>query len=111
MDRPICAGKYSRSLDVEPPEGKGRTVAAIFAPVHNVRVIGLKAAAKENKISDQLDCNRVTPSQATKGSTLSYAALNAIIQSALTGAGRVKVFKPDLADLSDTSSLTIAGKF
>ena len=39
---------------VETPEGKGRTVAAIFAHIQNVRVMGWKAAARENKIAQQL---------------------------------------------------------
>jgi uncharacterized damage-inducible protein DinB len=30
----------------EPPEGKGRTIAAIVAHIHNVRVMWLKASAK-----------------------------------------------------------------
>jgi len=40
--------------EVEPPESKGRTVAAIFAPMHNVRVMGWKAAVRESKIPQQL---------------------------------------------------------
>src|ERR1700693_5930889 len=50
----------------EPPEGKGRTVAAIVAHMHNVRVMWLKAAAKGSKIPEQLDRSSVTPAQASK---------------------------------------------
>ena len=38
----------------DPPTGKGRTVAAIVSHMHNVRVMWLKAAAKDSKIPDQL---------------------------------------------------------
>jgi uncharacterized damage-inducible protein DinB len=82
--------------DGEPPGGKGRTVAASVAHMQNVRVMWLKAAAKENKISEQLDRNRVTPSQAAKGLAQSYAAWNAVIHSTLEGDGRVKGLKPDV---------------
>src|SRR5271166_277502 len=51
----------------EPPDGKGRTVAAIVAHMHNVRVMWLKAAAKGSKIPEQLDRTKVTPAQAQKG--------------------------------------------
>jgi uncharacterized damage-inducible protein DinB len=81
---------------VEPAGGKGRTVAAIVAHMHNVLVMWMKAAAKESKISKQLDRNRVTPSQAARGLTQGYAALNAVIQSTLEGDGRVQGFKRDV---------------
>ncbi len=81
----------------EPPEGKGRTVAAIVAHIHNVRVMWLKAAAKGSKIPDQLERSIVTPEQAAKGLEQSRAALSAVLRSALEGDGRVKGFKPDVA--------------
>jgi uncharacterized damage-inducible protein DinB len=81
----------------EPPEGKGREVAAIVAHMHNVRVMWLKAAAKGSKIPDQLDRHSVTPAQAKKGLAQSHDALSAVLKSALEGDGRVKGFKPDVA--------------
>jgi len=50
----------------EPPDGKGRTVGAIVAHMHNVRVMWLKAAAKGSKIPEQVDRSSVTPAQASK---------------------------------------------
>ncbi len=38
----------------KPPDGKGRTIAAIVAHMHNVRVMWLKAAKAED-IPEQLD--------------------------------------------------------
>ncbi len=81
----------------EPPEGKGRTIAAIVAHIHNVRVMWLKAAAKGSKIPEQLDRSSVTPAQALKGLEQSRAALSAVLKSAMESDGRVKGFKPDVA--------------
>ncbi len=81
----------------EPPDGKGRTIAAIFAHMHNVRVMWLKAAAKENKIPDQLDKVTVTPALAAKALEQSGLALHALIEAAVVSDGRVKGFKPDAA--------------
>jgi uncharacterized damage-inducible protein DinB len=81
----------------EPPGGKGRTIAAIVAHMHNVRVMWLKAAAKGSKIPEQLDRSSVTPSQATKALEQSRTALSAVMKSALESDGRVKGFRPDVA--------------
>jgi uncharacterized damage-inducible protein DinB len=81
----------------EPPDRKGRTISAIVAHLHNVRVMWLKAAAKGSKIPEQLDRTRVTPAQATKALEQSRAALSAVLKSALASDGRVKGFRPDVA--------------
>jgi len=81
----------------EPPEGKGRTVAAVVAHMHNVRVMWLKAAAKESMIPEQLDRTTVTPAQATKALAQSRAALSAVLKAALESDGRIKGFRPDAA--------------
>lgn len=80
----------------ETPDGKGRTIAAIVAHMHNVRVMWLKAA-KSEKIPEQLDRTSVTPAQAGKGLEQSRAALTDVIKAALEGDGRVRSFKPDVA--------------
>lgn len=81
----------------EPPEGKGREVAAIVAHMHNVRVMWLKAAAKGSQIPDQLDRHTTTPVQAKKALAQSHDALSAVLEDALASDGRVKGFKPDVA--------------
>jgi uncharacterized damage-inducible protein DinB len=81
----------------EPPAGKGRTIAAIVAHLHNVRVMWLKTAAKGSKIPEQLDRTSVTRTEATKALEQSRAALNAVLESALESDGRVKAFRPDVA--------------
>lgn len=80
----------------EPPEGKGREVAAMVAHMHNVRVMWLKAAAKGSKIPEQLDRHTVTQAQAKKALEQSHGALAAVLRSALESDGRVNGFKPDV---------------
>jgi uncharacterized damage-inducible protein DinB len=80
----------------ETPDGKGRTIAAIVAHMHNVRVMWLKAA-KATKIPEQLERTSVTPAQAGRGLAESRSALSAVMKSALEGDGRVKGFRPDVA--------------
>ena len=81
----------------DPPDGKGRTIAAMVAHIHNVRVMWLKAAAKGSKIPEQLDRTNVTPGLASKALEQSRAALSAVMRAALESDGRVKGFRPDVA--------------
>lgn len=81
----------------DPLEGKGRAIAAIVAHIHNVRVMWLKAAAKESEIPEPLDRASVTVAQAAKALEQSRTALSAVLKSALDKDGGVKGFKPDVA--------------
>ena len=82
--------------NAKPPDGKGRTIAAIVAHMHNVRVMWLKAA-KAEEIPDQLDRATVTPAQALRGLESSRHALNVVIGRALASDGRIRNFRPDVA--------------
>ena len=81
----------------EPPEGKGRTIAAIVAHIHNVRVMWLKAAAKGSEIPEQLDRFTITRNEALKGLAKSHDAVARVLSAALASDGRIKGFKPDVA--------------
>ncbi|MGA8761489.1 MAG: DinB family protein [Candidatus Sulfotelmatobacter sp.] len=81
----------------KPPDGKGRTIAAIVAHMHNVRVMWLKVAAKGSQIPRQLDRTKVTPIQALRAAEHSRLALCVVISGALESDGRVKGFRPDVA--------------
>ena len=77
----------------KPPEGKGRTVAAIAAHIHNVRLMWLKAvgaATLPAKVDDS-----ATPEQMLKAFRESHDALSAVLANALES-GQVKGFKPDV---------------
>jgi len=78
----------------EPPDGKGRTIAA---HMHNVRVMWLKAAAKGSRIPEQLDALKVTLVQAGAALKESREDISAVLQSSLVISGRKKGFKPDVA--------------
>ena len=78
------------------PDSKGRTIGAIVAHMHNVRVMWLKAA-KSEEIPAQLDRTTVTPSQALRALENSRHALSVIISRAIGRDGRIKSFRPDVA--------------
>jgi len=75
--------------DAPPPVGEGRTIAAIVAHVHNVRVMWLKAAAKGTRIPAQLDKGAVTPAQARKALAASFAAVDKVVAGSLEGDGLI----------------------
>jgi len=79
----------------KPPGGKGRTIRAIVAHMHNVRVMWLKAA-KAEKIPEQLDRATITPAEAKSGLESSRSALDILIRGALEGNGRIRNFRPDV---------------
>ena len=79
----------------EPPEGKGRTVAAVAAHIHNVRGMWLKAAHGE--VVAKIEPRTVTRQEALAALDRSHAALSKLLAGALTGDGRIKGFKPDAA--------------
>lgn len=77
-------------------DGKGRTIAAIVAHMHNVRLMWLKAA-KADEIPDLLDRGTVTPKQATDALEDSCKALRTLPARALEREGRIKNLRPDVA--------------
>ena len=83
-----------------PPDGKGRTISAIVAHMHNVRVMWLKAS-KAEKVPDQLDRATVTPAQALKALETSRRALSDVIKNALKVMDVSGISARTLRDLSD----------
>ena len=79
----------------EPPGGKGRTIAAIVAHLHNVRVMWLKAVAKEREPPAQLDRHTVTRDEALSALADSHTALRKVFADGMANGGKVKGFKPD----------------
>jgi uncharacterized damage-inducible protein DinB len=86
----------AEAWNTKAPDGKGRTIAAIVAHMHNVRVMWLKAA-KAATLPEQLNRATVTPAQALRGLESSRAALSGLIEAALQSDGRVRNFRPDAA--------------
>lgn len=81
----------------KPADGKGRTISAIVAHMHNVRVMWLKVSAKGSDIPEQGDRSTVTPAQAVRALEQSCQALSELIGRALQADGRIKGFRPDVA--------------
>jgi uncharacterized damage-inducible protein DinB len=82
--------------NMAPPEGHGRTISAIFAHMHNVRRMWLKAVGYQGAMPDKLE-RHSSPEQAIAALETSGAALSTVIAAALAGDGRIKGFKPDVA--------------
>ena len=78
------------------PPGKVRTIAAIFAHMHNVRTKWIRLTAPHLKVPPQLDRARCTPRQARAALALSAARCAEMLAEALgSGGGRVEKFLRD----------------
>ncbi len=79
-----------------PPAGRGRTIAAIFAHVHNVRTKWLRLSAPHLKLPGRLDRRRLTRKQAGAALAESARRCSQMLAEALAGAdGRVNSFLRD----------------
>ena len=67
------------------PGSKGRTIAAIFAHVHNIRRKWLRLSAPHLKLPAPLDRTKCTRSQAGAALTASAARCSEMLVEALTG--------------------------
>lgn len=86
----------AEAWNAKAPDGKGRTIAAIVAHMHNVRLMWLKAAKAEN-LPDSLDKTTVTAATACKALEESCKALRELMGAAMATDGRIRSFKPDVA--------------
>ena len=81
----------------DPPQGIGRTIAAIVAHVHNVRHMWLVVSARGHPAPAKLERSKVTLAEARKALAASARALHGLLERALGDGGHVKDFKPDVA--------------
>ena len=78
------------------PPGKGRSIAAIFTHIHNVRCKWVRLSAPHLKVPVQLKRAHCTPQQAWAGLAESAARCVEMLGEALGGGGgRVKKFHRD----------------
>jgi uncharacterized damage-inducible protein DinB len=77
------------------PPGKVRSVAAIFAHVHNVRCKWIRLSAPHLKTPPQLDRARCTPREASAALARSAARCEEMLAEALGGSGSVEKFLRD----------------
>src|SRR5579871_620274 len=81
-----------------PPGGKGRTIAAIVAHMHNVRHMWLVAIAKDRPLPEKLDRATVTKAQAMRALGESAKCCAQVLAESLAKAdGKVKGFSPNVA--------------
>jgi uncharacterized damage-inducible protein DinB len=91
-------------LDAIPPDAltasiaeKGRTVADLFAHMHNVRLMWLKAAAPELLAGlDKLEGKAITKPQIENALEASGIAIGTLLQKGIAD-GKIKNFKPHVA--------------
>lgn len=80
-----------------PPSGKGRSIAQLFAHIHNVRLLWLVAQKRED-VPAKLDAETSTRATAHKALEQSATALREVIRdSARAPEGRIRDFKPNVA--------------
>ncbi|MFB3923580.1 MAG: DinB family protein [Terriglobia bacterium] len=77
-----------------PPAGKGRTIAAIFAHVHNIRRKWLRLSAPHLELPRELDRVRCTMPQAKRALKESARRCEEMLRAALLS-GRVREFRRD----------------
>ena len=79
----------------DPPDGKGRTIAAIVAHMHNVRGMWLKSIGGGAGVPAKLERATCTKDEAIAALNESWQALEGVLRMSLSTDGRVRGFKPD----------------
>ncbi len=93
------AAEAWRADPPQPPGSKkkqGRTISAIAAHMHNVRLMWLKAL-KSLQLPEKADPDKITQAQAIKALRESHAALRTALENSLRSDGRIPHFPPDAA--------------
>jgi uncharacterized damage-inducible protein DinB len=94
MNQMIIEHMEAAAWNAKPP-GKGRTIAAIFTHMHNVRTKWVRLTAPHLKVPRQLQRAECTPKQARAGLAESAARCGEMLAEALGGGGRVETFVRD----------------
>lgn len=89
-----------RAWRAEPPDGKGRTIAAIVSHMHNDRLMWLKMTGRRTGLPAQTSRFTVTPRHARAALKKSARAFARMLKEALARDDlRVKGFPPDVVAL------------
>lgn len=85
----------ARAWRAEPPgpRGHGRTIAAIFAHLHNCRLVWIRNSAPHLKCPAPLDPDKCTMKQAASAHRKSAEQCLRMLQDALTGGAKRRVTK------------------
>ncbi len=106
MNELLLQNVAAEAWGVEPPQPpskddkkakkQGRTIAAIAAHMHNVRLMWLKAV-KYPDLPEKADPAKLTAKEATELLQESHKGLRQVLESSLTGTGKIPNFPPDVA--------------
>jgi uncharacterized damage-inducible protein DinB len=96
MNQLILEHLHPRAWRAKPPGRNARTIAAIFAHVHNIRRKWLRLSAPHLQLPEQLDRTRCTQQQARAALAESALRCSEMLAEALDRpAGRVRQFRRD----------------
>ncbi len=96
MNQVVLRHLDPRVWRTKPPGGKGRTIAAIFSHMHNIRRKWLRLSAPHLELPAPLNRTRCTQTQARAALAESAARCSEMLADALAGPeGRVKKFRRD----------------
>lgn len=96
----LLEGLDKRAWRAQPPDGKGRTIAAIFSHMHNDRLMWLKMTGRRTGLPAQLSRFTITTRRASAGLKKSAKAFARILKEGLAREDlRVKNFPPDVVAL------------
>ena len=95
MNQLVLEHLHPRAWRAKPPGRNARTIAAIFAHMHNIRRKWLRLSAPHIKLPAQLDRIRSTPQQTRIALAESARRCSEMLTEALDSAGRVKQFRRD----------------
>jgi uncharacterized damage-inducible protein DinB len=95
MNQLLLSHLDARAWRAEPPgkKGSGRTIAAIFAHLHNCRRVWLKGSAPHLKCPPPLDPHRCTKKQAAAGHKKSAEQCLRMLTDALSASPKRRVTK------------------
>lgn len=95
MNQIVLENLDPRAWRAQLPGGKGRTIAAIFAHVHNIRLKWLRLSAPHLKPPPRMDRSRCIQQQAKQSLAESAALCSKMLTAALAPQGRVRKFHRD----------------
>jgi uncharacterized damage-inducible protein DinB len=95
MNQLILEHLDPRAWRAKPPGGRGRTIAAIFSHVHNIRRKWLRLSARHLKLPLQLDRARCTPKQVQAALAESAARCSEMLAGLANSRRRMAMFRRD----------------
>ena len=96
-----------RAWRAQLPGNKGRTIAAIFAHVHNVRCKWIRPSAPHLKVPPLLDRSSITQKQVQRAFAKSGALCSQMLADALSGGAREEVSSRRMGSTRDPGAAMV----